>query len=678
MHMWAVAGAGAGLQAGAYGSFATALSVVNGAGARTRKRRGTCRRALDGSTRGDRGLLECGTGRPAGNRMIAADGAGGAIAAEALSVVLQESAAGTPRWLAFRRPREVLQARTAAQVMDCLEQVQARVGQGMYAAGFVTYEAGAAMDPALLTHAPGSLPLVWFGIYARPEAVSPELFTAAAQQACRWHPSVSARAYRQAIARIQRHITAGNTYQVNYTFRLDSAFHGDPWSLFLALEAAQHGNFAAYLNLGRFHICSASPELFFKVRDGRVLCKPMKGTCARGATAAEDLEFAATLRASAKNRAENVMIVDVLRNDLGKIAVPGSVRVTDLFAIEKFPTVLQMTSTVEAEVATDVVGIFTGMFPCASVTGAPKARAMQLIRQLETRPREIYTGAIGCLCPDGTSQFNVAIRTVLVDTVAHVATYGVGGGIVADSNAAEEHAECAAKARVLRGQIPPFEIVETMLWDVRTGYYLLEYHLDRLVTAATYFGRECPLARVRAALADCTRSRSESRLRVRVLLDRWGEVRIEAAPLASLKGGRVALATRAIRSHDPFVYHKTTHREVYRRCVPANNGAAAAVADVILWNDAGYVTESCNANVVARINGQLYTPSSAQGLLAGVFRRALLESGAIRVEDFTVATLRAAAQLYLVNSVRGWMRLRRSSPADEWLIDAEGCFDGGC
>lgn len=595
---------------------------------------------------------------------------------EALSVVLQDHTSGAERWLAFKRPVEVLEAHRLEDVIATLRRVRERVSRGMYAAGFVSYEASPAMDVALHTESPGDLPLAWFGIYTAAESVRLESYPPAWHRAQHWRPSVSDHEYRQAVERIKRYIEAGETYEVNYTFRLRSPFRGDPWSHFLALEASQRSKYSAYLHLGRFHICSVSPELFFSLDGRRLSCRPMKGTIRRGACEAEDAALSDALRASEKNQAENVMIVDVIRNDMGRVAEAGTVRVTELFEVESFPTVLQMTSTVESDVSPDFVEIFRSMFPCASITGAPKARTMEIIRGLEGERRDIYTGAIGALFPDGRAQFNVAIRTVLIDAQERTATYGVGGGIVWDSVADEEYEECRAKARVLLTEFPPFEIMESILWDELAGHHLLEHHLDRLGDAARYFGFGFSREAVRAALEAHGRAeqagQGRRRLKVRALLGRAGSIRIESAPLSAMIGARIGIAQQPIEIKNPFISHKTTNRRIHDEAIRAANSGTRAVYDVLLWNEDGYVTESCCANVVVRLDGGLVTPRLDRGLLPGVFRRALLERGTIVEGDLTTDDLYRAAQLFLVNSVRGWMALRATGRRGEWIVESEG------
>jgi para-aminobenzoate synthetase/4-amino-4-deoxychorismate lyase len=342
----------------------------------------------------------------------------------------------------------MLVAKQLTDVLPVLEFAEREARSGSHVAVMLSYEAAPAFDSALVTHEPTDFPLAWAAVFEHdPECVQESsVFRPVA-----WTPRVSRDEYDAAITRIHDHIAAGNTYQVNYSFPLTSAFSGDPYAWYRNLFLAQGAPYSVYLDLGRFKILSLSPELFFERRGNHVVTRPMKGTIARGRWLEEDLAFAERLRQSTKDRAENVMIVDLLRNDLGKVSVPGSVRVSSLFDVERFETVWQMTSTVESTLrdGTSLVDLMTALFPCGSVTGAPKIRTMQIIRELERLPRGAYTGAIGFLRPGGDCIFNVAIRTVVVDTETNVATFGVGGGVVIDSTAEGEYQECLVKSRFL-------------------------------------------------------------------------------------------------------------------------------------------------------------------------------------------------------------------------------------
>ena len=310
----------------------------------------------------------------------------------------------------------------------------------------LSYEAAPAFDSALVTHQPSDFPLAWAAILTDTRNTSTGVSSSS-----RWIPRVSRDEYDESVARIKELIAAGDTYQVNYSFPLTASFKGDSFAWFHDLYLAQSAPYSAYLDLGRYQVLCLSPELFFERRGNHVVTRPMKGTIRRGRSPVEDRELAQSLRESAKDRAENVMIVDLLRNDLGKVSVPGSVRVSSLFDLECFETVWQMTSTVEATLKheTSLVDLMTALFPCGSITGAPKIRTMQIIRELERFPRGAYTGTIGLLKPGGDCIFNVAIRTVVVDTELSIATFGVGGGVTIDSTADREYEECLVKSLFL-------------------------------------------------------------------------------------------------------------------------------------------------------------------------------------------------------------------------------------
>jgi len=348
----------------------------------------------------------------------------------------------------FDEPIETVTAESFREVTHVLEFAEAKALAGKYVIVMLSYEAAPAFDSALIAHESNGFPLAWAAVFSEPAKHTAMDVSMSSDS---WLPAVTKHEYKESITRIKNLIGAGDTYQVNYSFPLNSSFTGDPLEWYHQLRAAQTANYSAYLDLGRYKILSLSPELFFERRGDHVVTRPMKGTVQRGRTADEDEELAQWLRTSIKNRAENVMIVDLLRNDLGKVAVAGGVRVSSLFDLEQFETVWQMTSTVEATLreGTSLSELMGALFPCGSVTGAPKIRTMQIIRELERFPRRAYTGTIGLLRPGGDCTFNVAIRTVVLDTEINVATCSVGGGITIDSTAAEEYEECLIKSRFL-------------------------------------------------------------------------------------------------------------------------------------------------------------------------------------------------------------------------------------
>ncbi|CAG0928709.1 para-aminobenzoate synthetase / 4-amino-4-deoxychorismate lyase [Thermoflexales bacterium] len=557
-------------------------------------------------------------------------------------------------WLRFTDPVEIVSARSLVEVLPALQRLEAQVRtQRLYAAGYLAYEAAPAFDAALRVCSASGLPLLWFGLYKHAEPIELPAPDRPADPIGPWEPTITWLEYERAINTIKDHIAAGRTYQVNYTYRLRAPFTGDPWTFFLQL-ARQQNNYAAYLELDRWVICSASPELFFK-RDGQtVISKPMKGTAPRGRTSREDRVNLDWLQHSEKNRAENVMIVDMIRNDLGRVAQIGSVEVPQLFEVERYPTVLQMTSTVAAQTGASFVDLMTALFPCASITGAPKVSTMKMIAELETTPRGVYTGAIGYLAPGRSAQFNVAIRTVTLDRETGCAEYGVGGGIVWDSDAADEYRECEIKTRVLTNQPLEFDLLEALLWTPVDGYFLLERHTARLQDSADYFGFRFDRTAWLKWLEEVSRSLPPVDHKVRVRLSRAGELALTTTPLSEIARAplqKVALAQQPIDSADIFLYHKTSRRALYDTA----RAARPACADVILWNERGEITESCSANIVIELEAELITPPLECGLLGGTFRGWLIDQGQISERVISIELARSARRLYLINSVRKWM-----------------------
>ena len=567
--------------------------------------------------------------------------------------------ADTNRWLLFEHPQEVIQTFRCEEVTGKLRAVEEAVNQrGLQAAGFISYEAATGFDPALTVRPDGLFPLLWFGLYDTPRntelPLCPDVPVPAAEL---WDSPFTPADYTHAFERIKQWIREGDTYQVNLTYRLRRAFEENPWPFFVRMVAAQGPAFGAFITTRDWTVCSASPELFFSLDGTRLQSRPMKGTAPRGLTLGQDRENAAALQSSEKNRAENLMIVDMVRNDLGRVAEPGSVQVPDLFALEKYPTVWQLTSKVIAETQAPVSEIFQALFPPASITGAPKARTMQLIAEVETTPRRIYTGAIGFIAPDRRAQFNVAIRTLLVDHVREQAEYGVGGGIVWDSECTMEQDECRAKALILNTYTPPFSLLETLLWSPEANYALLDRHLARLEESAEYFDTPLDAAALRQRLQAFADELPALPHKVRLLVAPNGAVTLEAEPLAAFPGSapcRVALAREPVDRNDPFLYHKTTHRHVYTKALASRPG----FDDLILFNANGEVTESSRANVVAEIDGALCTPPVACGLLPGTYRAALLENGTVLERVITRDQLLQSPRVFLVNSVRGMLPVK--------------------
>ncbi len=573
-------------------------------------------------------------------------------------VVQHTDPSGRVGWLRFASPVGIAQARSRAEVVSALRRVEDAVERGYHAAGFVAYEAAPAFDPALVTRRPGRLPLLWFGLYDQPEEIAVERVAGLPRSSTPWRSSISRPSYLGAIRAIKRLIARGDTYQVNFSFRLFRPFSGSAWAFFLDLYRGQGVGHAAFVETADFAICSLSPELFFRLDGARVTCRPMKGTAPRGLAAEDDRRSAEALGQSPKNRAENIMIVDMVRNDLGRVARTGSVRVPQLFEVEQYDTLFQMTSTVCARTEASLGDIFRALFPPASITGAPKTRTMQIIAGLETTPRGVYTGCIGFVSPGRRAEFNVAIRTVSIDKRAGRAEYGVGGGIVWDSKGPDEYDECRTKGLALtRPAPPPFHLLETLRWKPGRGYWLLGDHLRRLADSARYFGVQASVKAAQTRLAQAARRFEERPRRVRLLVGKQGQIRVESTRLDESppdRVWRVALARKPVDPRDRFLYHKTTNRAVYenaRAQFPHHD-------DVILWNDRGEITESCIANVVVRFGRRLVTPPVSCGLLPGVFRAHLLRRGEISERVIRTKDLARADAVFLVNAVRGWIPVR--------------------
>ena len=556
------------------------------------------------------------------------------------------------QWLRFTQPEKVIATSSIDEVLVKLQEVNQLVQeQQLWAAGFLSYESAAAFDGILQTHQTTDFPLLWFGLYQQPEIV--ELAESIAEFNLDWRPTITQEQYNSAIAKIKHYISCGDTYQVNYTTRLEAEFMGDPWQYFLGLAAAQQADYGAYLELPNFTICSASPELFFTLDGSEIVSRPMKGTAARGYTLTGDRAVAQWLQNSAKNQAENVMIVDMIRNDLARIARLSTVEVSSLFEVEQYPTLWQMTSTVKAQTKASLPEIMQALFPCASITGAPKPSTMRIIQELEPKPRKIYTGTIGYISPKNQAQFNVAIRTVLLDRVRNKAEYGVGGGIVWDSASASEYEECQIKARVLLSKIQQFDLIETMLWTPESGYFLLDYHLQRLQDSALYFDYSLDLDLITKKLIAVANGLKDYSHKVRLLVSQQGKIKIESSPfMAEPKTLNLVIADRPVDISNPFLYHKTTNRSLYQQFQQSNTSHD----DLILWNKRQEVTETCIYNLVVQKDGELLTPPVECGLLPGTMRAYLLEQQKIKEAVIKLADIQQCEAIYLINSVRKWQR----------------------
>ena len=596
----------------------------------------------------------------------------GRVAARAPFVLLDDGLTRGGRALLFENPVEIIRCDEPGQAGAALETLAAAAGRGLTAAGYLAYELGYLLEPKLAHLIPQDRahPLIWMGLFERArELDGAGVRRLLAERGSGGHrlerPRLSIRRddYLKVVARVKDYIAAGDVYQINLTFKYLFDFSGDPLSLYGELRRKQRVAHGGVIRTGDFDVISLSPELFLSVSDRHALTKPMKGTAPRGVTPDADAEMRRWLQGDEKSRAENLMIVDLLRNDLGRVAEIGSVEAPALFTVETYPTLHQMTSSVTGRLRPGIgaAELIRALFPCGSVTGAPKLRAMEIIRELEAAPRGVYTGAVGMIAPNGDTHLNVAIRTVVLGHDGR-GEMGIGSGIVHDSDPAAEYDECLLKADFLTKPHRPFKLIETLRWGAEEGYVLLERHLERLAASAAYFSFRCDLAKVRRRLDDLAAGFRAGTRRVRLLLDHDGDIELTAVAM-EMPGPetvyRYVLSGRPVDSGDPLVYHKTTRRELYDGEF-ARLSKETGCDEVLFTNTRGELAEGSRTNVFVERDGRLLTPPIHCGLLDGTLRRALLDDPDIEIEErvLTPADLEAAGRIYLGNSVRGLVPAR--------------------
>lgn len=578
-------------------------------------------------------------------------------------VLLDDNRAGVGKRLLFRAPLDIIACHDYGEVDALFQQLEAALARGHYVAGWIAYEAGYALEPKLRPIAPvlSDMPLAWFGVFTTPDLAPAHADRGGAVLVDDITPSVDKARYETAIAAIKNYLLAGDVYQINFTFPLHFSLQGWPDDLFTRLRRAQPVAYGAHIHNEDWDILSLSPELFFQKRGPQLTARPMKGTAPRGRTLEEDRNIADALRGDAKSQAENLMIVDLLRNDLSRLAQPGSVEVPALFDIETYRTLLQMTSTVSAEIDTQapLKILFKSLFPCGSVTGAPKIRAMEIIRDLEQPPRGVYTGAIGYITPERDMTFSVPIRTLTLKPDKRRArtwqgSLGIGSGIVIDSVADAEYQECLLKAAFLTTAAPAFDLVETLRWQPDGGFLRLDAHVQRLTQSATYFRFTVDRDAIGVALADLAASLPPTPHRVRLLLSERGVIALTATPLSPAPESlRLCVSNVVINSRDAFLYHKTTARTPYQQAL--REAQAQGCFEAVLTNERGEVTEGSFTTIFVERDGVLLTPPLSAGLLPGILRAELLKSGRAREATLYPADLRSADRLYIGNSLRGLM-----------------------
>ena len=593
----------------------------------------------------------------------------GVAAARPPFVLLEDRLSpGAPARL-YHRPVEVVCCEAPEDVPAALVRIEAGVGEGLHAAGFFAYELGHVLEPRLAPRLPRDreTPLLWFGLFPAPDLivadVVDEAFAALGPPPplAELEPLHDRASHFAKVRRVLDLIAAGDLYQVNLTFPFRFRLGGEPMKLYGAMRARQpvaHGGLVA---TGDATILSVSPELFVSVRDGQMLARPMKGTAARGADPAADALARAGLEASLKDRAENLMIVDLLRNDLARVGRPETVRVPALFTAETYPTFHALTSTITAELRPDVglAELLAAVFPCGSVVGAPKIRAGEVIADLEGVPRGVYTGAVGAITPSafgscGALEFNVAIRTATLQADGR-GTYGVGGGVVADSDPEAEYAEALLKGRVLTDLGEDFGLIETLRWSREAGLVRQEGHLDRLAASAKALGFGFDRRQTETVLAE---ARADWRIqggdrRVRLLLERGGALTLTHQPAAAPLNRplQVGVAQARLDRADPWLRHKTTRRTVYEAAF--TQAEAAGLDEAILLNREGRIADGTRHTVFVERDGRLLTPPIAAGALRGVLRAGLIAEGRAVEADLGLADLESAGRWLLGNSLHG-------------------------
>lgn len=557
----------------------------------------------------------------------------------------------------YTNPIKILSATSPAEVSTLLDQLHEAQTDGLHAAGFLAYDAGAALLPHLTS--PSDDLLAWFGLFEQYQVIDTDVIAAKLPEpAGAWlsslRPEISRSQYAAAFAAVQNYIAAGDIYQANLTFPLTADYAGDPLALYAALRPRAAAGYGGVIWTGDKHYLSFSPELFFALKDRRVTTKPMKGTAVRHSDAEADAAEAEKLRSDEKQRAENLMIVDLLRNDLSRVCVPGSVAVPDLFRVESYPTVHQMTSTVTGElpVGADAIDVIKALFPCGSITGAPKIRAMQIIEEVEVGPRGIYCGSIGRIDPNGDAAFNVAIRTFTLCDNTKSLSLGLGSGIVADSDEAAEWAECLTKGDFAQLAGYGFDLIESMRFEPAQGILRLEMHLERMKESARTFGFEFDRHDARNKLHAAT-FHLDGLSKVRLLASRQGAVAIEIRPLSEVDQWRVAVVPLPVAPEDFRLRHKISDRAFYD---DARKGHPDC-DEVIFVGPDGRLTEGSITSLFVEREGKLLTPSIEAGLLPSVLRRELVESGRAEEADLEIVDL--ASGFFVGNSVRGLIRGNR-------------------
>ena len=555
----------------------------------------------------------------------------------------------------FTQPIKELKTRDLAEVTDLLAQVESYQEQGYYVVGYVSYEAAPAFEEKLAVHKAPLLAeyLLYFTVHDRVETSPIPLTYEEVNLPSKWREQTSAENYEKAISQIHHHLRQGDTYQVNYTVQLKQDLSANPFAIYNRMVVEQEAGYNAYVEHDEMAVISMSPELFFEQNDRELTTRPMKGTTQRGLTDQEDLAQASWLEQDPKNRSENMMIVDLLRNDMNRISEVGSEHVERLCQVEQYSTVWQMTSTIKSQLREDVdlVAIFRSLFPCGSITGAPKIATMEIIKDLEPQPRGVYCGTIGLLLPNGRRIFNVAIRTIQLHRGK--AIYGVGGGITWDSTWESEYREVHQKAAVLYRKQARFQLITTGKISQKSLLFE-DQHLERLTKASRYFAFPFDPEELRQKIEEeCQACDSHQDYRLRISLSKSGEMEVSRQILSPLSPSfyKAKLFLQEADLNQSFTYFKTTHRP----------HLSLGEREIIYHNAAGELLETSIGNLVLKINGKLYTPPIRLGILPGIYRQHLLETGQVKEKIMTLADLNQAEAVYGCNAVRGLYELEVNS-----------------
>ena len=551
----------------------------------------------------------------------------------------------------FTQPIKELKTRNVAEVTALLAQVESYQEQGYYVVGYVSYEAAPAFEEKFAVHKTPLLGeyLLYFTVHNSVETSPIPLTYDEVDLPSDWQEVTSAANYEKAIAQIHHHLRQGDTYQVNYTVQLKQDLSANPFAIYNRMVVEQEAGYNAYVEHDDMAVISMSPELFFEQNDRELTTRPMKGTTQRGMTDQEDLEQASWLEQDPKNRSENMMIVDLLRNDMNRISDVGSEHVERLCQVEQYSTVWQMTSTIKSQLREDVdlVEIFRSLFPCGSITGAPKIATMEIIKDLEPQPRGVYCGTIGLLLPNGRRIFNVAIRTIQMHQGN--AIYGVGGGITWDSTWESEYREVHQKAAVLYRKQARFHLITTGKISQKQLLFE-EQHIERLRKASRYFAYPFDAEYLKQKIEEeCRACDINQDYRLRISLSKSGKIEVNRQILTPLSPSfcQTQLCLQEANLQQAFTYFKTTYR-------PHLN---LDKQEIIYHNARGELLESSIGNLVLKIDGKLYTPPIRLGILPGIYRQHLLETGEVEEKVLTLVDLAQAESVYGCNAVRGLYEL---------------------